>query len=277
MLSKRFPFLLPLRQAQRRAIFYAKLQFDGHTYAHTLQAERLPQTLFAAGSGLYNPHTGFDMVYQHNKVFNLKLAVKTMNGLLINPGESFSFWQTVRGADRYTAYKQGLVVKNGVLSTAYGGGLCQMSNFLFWLFLHSPLTIIERHTHMVKDFPTQRSVEPEGVDATVSEGWLDLKVKNNTSYTFQLDFSFTKDELRGRLLSDTPLPFTYGIEGRGLRYYRENGEIRQQICVYRQEYEKQTGALYKDELLYTNDCVVGYPLPAETVIDDGRRLTICNG
>ena len=59
---------------------------------------------------MYNTQTGFDMRYQRNKVYNLKLAAAPLDGLIIGPGETFSFCQAVRHADRQVRYKEGLTV-----------------------------------------------------------------------------------------------------------------------------------------------------------------------
>jgi vancomycin resistance protein VanW len=261
-----FPFLLPLRLAQRKAFFYAGMRFDGRAYAGTQQEEALPYRLFAARNGLYNTDTGFDMVYQANKVFNLKIAAKALDGLLLKPGETFSFWRAVRYADKYEPYKEGLTVTNGRLGVAVGGGLCQMSNLLFWVFLHSPLSVVERHTHDVKDFPTMRDAEPEGVDATISEGWRDLKVKNETDITFQIRLSFDDANIAGSLYTDKIPPFSYEIEGKDLSYFRENGGVYQKISIYRREIDIATQKVRSENLLYTNLCAIGYQLPEGTEI-----------
>ena len=60
------------------------------------------------------------------------------------------------------------------------------SNLLFWLFLHTPLTIVERHGHASKDFPDPPSNLPTGVDATISEGLAGSKGKNDTNRTYQI-------------------------------------------------------------------------------------------
>ncbi len=266
MLTETFPFLLPLRVAQRKAFFYAGMRLDGRAYARALRRDFLPHTLFTAGSGLYNADTGFPMVYQENKVFNLKLAAANLNGLMIRPGETFSFWRAVKGADRHAPYRDGLVVTNGKLRAAPGGGLCQLSNLLFWLFLHAPLTIVERHTHRNKDFPTMRDAEPEGVDATVSEGWLDLKVRNETGTAYQIAIGFDETTLTGKLLADSPPRCLYEIEGRDLTYYRERGGIYQEIAIVRSERDARTGALIAEKPLYRNRCRVGYPLPEGTPV-----------
>lgn len=59
---------------------------------------------------------------------------------------------------------------DGKTLASYGGGLCMLSDMLFWMFLHTPLTIVERHGHAVCSFPTTTEELPKGTDATVSEG-----------------------------------------------------------------------------------------------------------
>lgn len=272
MLTQKFPFLLPLRLAQRKAFFYAGMRLDGRVYAKTIGHERLRHALFSASNGLYNAKMGFNMALQGNKVFNSKLAAKTLDGLLIKPGETFSFWQVVRHADKHTPYKAGSVVRNGKLCVAYGGGLCQLSNLLFWVLLHSPLVIVERQTHKVKDFPTLRNLEPEGVDATITEGWIDLKMKNNTNTTFQIAISFDSANITVSLFSDKAMPSSHEIEGRGLAYYKINGWIYQEITIYRREIAVDTREVLSDTRLYKNQCRIGYQLPEKTRIIDREVL-----
>ena len=269
MITQKFPFLLPIRVAQRKAFFYTAMRRDGRAYAQTIQDQCLPHKLCFSEHGLYNADTGFDMIYQENKVYNLKLAANTLNGLLIKPGETFSFWLAVRHANKHTPYKDGLVFKNGQLGISAGGGLCQMSNLLFWLFLHSPLTIAERHTHRIQGFPTSLGT---GMDATVSEGWLDLKVTNETDTTFQIGIDFSGANISGMLYTDRALPAIYEIEGKDLAYFRENGVVRQEISIYRREIDSVTRRLCSESLLYRNVCVIGYQLPDYTPIsEEGDR------
>jgi D-alanine---D-serine ligase len=199
LIAEKFPFLLPLRRYQRKLFFYMSMRFDGRVYAKAQSAERLANLVYCADSRLYNADTGFSPIYQENKVYNLKLLAKKLDGLLIRPGETFSFWQAARHADRQTPYKDGLVVKNGELCVSKGGGLCQMSNLLHFVFLHSPLTVVERHGHTNKVLQTGL---PCGMDATVSEGRLDLKAKNDTAYTFQIGISFDDENITVSLFSD---------------------------------------------------------------------------
>lgn len=262
-LTQRFPGLIPLRQAQRKACFYLKMRLDGRRYAESFSAP-LPQLVFAETMPLYNQKTGFPMIYQENKVFNLRLAAGKLSGLVIRPGETFSFFRAVRGADREVPYRDGLILVDGKLTTAPGGGLCQLTDLLFWLFLHSPLTIVERSGHRKKDFPDLGD-QPAGVDATVSEGWLDLKVRNDTRETYQLALSFGPETVTGFLRADRETGVEYRVENRGLQYLRRGGAVMEEVDVLRREVCRATGELLGEQLLYHNSCRIGYPLAAGLV------------
>jgi vancomycin resistance protein VanW len=201
------------------------MRLDKNRYTNSFSKTILPYKVFETISPLYNRKTGFDMVYQENKVFNLKLAAAKLNTLIIKPGETFSFWMAIRHADKDTPYKDGLTVKDGILTTEYGGGMCQMSNVLFRMFLHTPLTILERHGHNIKEFPAPPSDAPIGIDATVSLGWIDLKVKNTTEYTFQICIAFDEECITGSVFSDKDIDCHYEIKNRDLIYYREGNIV----------------------------------------------------
>lgn len=261
-----FPWLLPLRIKQRLFCFYTKMYLDGNRYSETKFETALPYQLFKTSCPLYNRETGFDMVYQENKVFNLKLAATTLDRIVIEPNKTFSFWKLVRYADKAIPYKDGLTVIDGKLTTAPGGGICQMSNLLFWMFLHTPLTIVERHGHNVKDFPEPPSDAPMGVDATVSEGWLDLKVKNETEMSFQIRITFDKDHIIGRLLTDQNNGQFYEVINGKPLYYRKNDKIYEEVDVKQRTILTTTGDCISEKLLYRNKCEIGYPLPEGTAI-----------
>ena len=263
-LTQIFPQLLPIRKKQRQLCFYTAMRFDRNRYTDTQRAEMLPYQLFASSCPMYNTQTGFDMVYQENKAFNLKLASKPINGMLIRPGETFSFCWAIRHADRDTPYKEGLTEVYGKLTTERGGGLCMLSNLLFWLFLHTPLTIVERHGHQKKDFPEPPSDAPLGVDATVTAGWLDLKVRNDTENTFQICIAFDETNIHGEIRSDT-VGLSYEVFNGPVSYCRENGQIFEEVDVCRQTPDG------KKVTLYQNRCQIGYPLPEHTPIIEEDR------
>lgn len=266
-LTQIFPFLLPLRKWQRKKLFYLKMWLDKNKYAKEVSAELFPCTVFSASSLMLNENSGFDMEYQYNKVFNLKLAAKTLNKVLIRPGETFSFWQLVRKADKEEPYKDGLILVNGEITASYGGGLCQISNLLFWLFLHTPLTVTERHGHAVESFPSADEDIPCGTDATVNEGWLDLKVKNETKETFQISLTFDEVYMYGAVLSDKEIMRSYEVFNQSVTYFRKAGKIYQSAVVCRINKDKVDHRWVNEEL-YQNRCQIGYDLPKEICVKE---------
>lgn len=265
--TQAFPFLIPIRKWQRKKYFYLYMKFDKNRYAKKIPENLLPVTVFKTSSLLVNENSGSDIKYQINKIHNLKLAAKTISRVVIEPGETFSFWQLVRKADRHEKYKDGLTCVNGKIVPSYGGGLCQLSNMLFWLFLHTPLTVTERHGHAVESFPPTTRELPCGIDATVNEGWLDLKVRNETVNTFQLLIGFDNKYMYGRILSQIPVNTCYKVFNPSVSYVRRGKKVFQTASVWRTEKDKLTGRQSQQEL-YVNQCEIAYELPEGIRIEE---------
>lgn len=265
-LTERFPFLLPLRRWQRKRCFYLKMRFDGSRYAAARAKTPLEHTLFRASVAMRNANSGFPMEYQQNKVHNLRLAAATMDGVLLAPGETFSFWRLARHADRDMPYKDGLVLVNGSVRPAYGGGLCMLSDLLYWCFLHTPLTITERHGHAVEQFPAAEAERfPRGADATVSEGWCDLRVRNDTDSTFRIGIDFSDTDLFIQIESDRSPACEYRVCNGAVTYIERGGKIYELAEVFREETDTADKTMER-RLLYTNECEIAYPLPEGTPI-----------
>lgn len=256
-LTQLFPFLLPLRLWQRKKWYYLQMRLDKKHYAYR-RASPFAYTLAEGKSLLINRRTGADIQYQYNKVHNLRLASQAVDRVVIYPGETFSLWRLIRRADKAQPYKDGLCVRNGRLVAVYGGGLCQISNQLFWLFLQTPLTIVERHMHKVKEFPNPSSSDPCGVDATILEGWLDLKVRNDTGEPMQVRLSMDETWYEGRILVPHPPARRYQVINRNLRYFKEEGKTYESVEVVRRCLDAESGVLLGEEALYQNVCEVGY-------------------
>lgn len=272
-ITQLFPWLIPLRTWQRRLCFYLGMRLDRNRYASAMPEELLPIEVFSSSCPMYNRDTGFDMIYQENKVHNLKLAAATLDHMLIRPGETFSFSLATRHADRREPYREGLTVINGCLTTAPGGGMCQLSNLLFWVFLHSPLTIVERHGHGSKDFPEPPSDAPMGVDATLAEGWKDLKVRNDTDYTFQIHIAFDQENISGYLYADRQDPLRYSIGNGAVCYCRRQGVIWEEVDVIQTLTDRESGLVQNTQKLYRNVCRIGYTLPPETpIVEFGQNI-----
>lgn len=261
-MTERFPFLLPLRKKQRKLFFYMGMRFDKNKYALEKQSAELRYRVFGTRSAMINLNSGFDIKYQLNKVDNLKLAAGTINRVVIEPGEVFSFWMLVRKAEKYGQYKDGLTVVNDQVVADKGGGLCQISNMLFWCFLHTPLTVVERHPHSAETIPHQKGEMP-GVDATIAEGWLDLKLKNETEERFQIIIEFDKENMYGTIFSDRRQDIIYSVESNNLRYFKEEGIIYRYNEIYKIAKSTETGEMLRKELVLKNKYEIRYDVGLE--------------
>jgi len=113
------------------------------------------------------------------RVHNIDLAASRLNGVLIAPGETFSFNEALGDVSRYTGYKSAYVIKDGKTILGDGGGVCQVSTTFFRAALNSGLPIIERRAHSYRVYYYEQDSKP-GLDATVYTPTTDLKVKNDT-------------------------------------------------------------------------------------------------
>lgn len=273
-LTQVLPWLLPLRVRQRKAFRYARMALDRATYADRTLADPLPFEVAKQDQRVINPNSGYDIVYQYNKLHNLKLAAATLDGLLIAPGETFSFWWRVRKADRKVPYKDGLVLQDGAIVGGYGGGLCQLSDMLLWLFLHTPLTVTERHPHTTASFAPAPG-EVLGIDATVNEGWQDLQVFNPTASSYQLRLAFSGAEaLEARMVGSVrcseAASRTYELYNERACYWRPPGSSSVQLSatVSRRVTDLASGARTTERLFETT-AAVGYKLPPGAPVLEG--------
>jgi len=122
-----------------------------------------------------------------NRSTNLYLAAKKINGLIIMPGETFSYNQTVGKRTAAAGFKEAGIYAGGQVTTGIGGGICQVSSTLYNAVLLANLEIVERCNHGFDP----GYVKP-GLDATVSWGGPDFKFKNSRNYPIKLVCSVSK-------------------------------------------------------------------------------------
>ncbi|MGN1298639.1 MAG: VanW family protein [Candidatus Scatovivens sp.] len=116
-----------------------------------------------------------------NRSTNLKLASDKINGVVIMPGETFSFNKTVGKRTEEAGYKEAAIYADGQVTNDIGGGICQIVSTLYNAVVQSNLDIISRRNHM---FTT--SYVPAGKDATVAWGSTDFKFKNSRNYPIKI-------------------------------------------------------------------------------------------
>lgn len=160
---------------------------------------------------------GVDERLQRNKVVNLRLAVGRLDGAVIAPGQRLSFWREVGKPTRRRGFVEGLVLRQGRLATGVGGGLCQLSNLLFWMTLFTPLEVVERWRHSYDVFPDVNRTQPFGSGATVAWPLLDLQIENPTDVPYRLSLAVTETHLVGAWTAPAPLDTRYRIEERNHR------------------------------------------------------------
>lgn len=184
--------------------------FGGYIFAEKSD-ERLKPMVFTHKTPLYRKLKNVDMVLQYNKVENLKIALKKIDGVLIKPGETFSYWKSIGKPTAAKGYKDGMVLYYGKYKTGTGGGLCQLSNLIYWMVLHSPLTVTERHRHSFDVFPDLNRTQPFGSGATCVYNYRDLQVKNETEEMYQIDIKIEGDYLVGEIRSSSLKYLTYEL------------------------------------------------------------------
>lgn len=121
--------------------------------------------------GSYRTNYGLSGDTSAERVKNLRIASKAVNGTLLAPGETFSFNELAAPLNYYETK----VIVEGRVSSASGGGLCQVVSTLYMAANYAGLDVIERHPHYAQ-LPYIRP----GLDATVWFGSLDMRFQNTT-------------------------------------------------------------------------------------------------
>ncbi|MBI3955721.1 VanW family protein [Candidatus Gottesmanbacteria bacterium] len=114
------------------------------------------------------------------RVHNVALASAKLHGLLIKPGETFSFNEALGDVSAATGFQPAYVIKEGRTVLGDGGGVCQVSTTLFRAALNAGLPIIERRAHAYRVSYYEQAGYKAGLDATVFAPSVDLKIKNDT-------------------------------------------------------------------------------------------------
>ena len=115
-----------------------------------------------------------------NRIFNITLAAKRINGVLIAPNETFSFDKALGDVSSFTGYQQAYIIQNGKTVLGDGGGVCQVSTTFFRALLNSGLPITERYAHAYRVGYYELD-SPPGLDATIYVPSVDLKFRNDTN------------------------------------------------------------------------------------------------
>lgn len=271
-LTQRHPSLLPLAMGvhrARRRTTWASQRWSGRVvFARDRAAGPLPVQVEKHASLLLRELDPDQMHLQHSKVTNLRLAAARMDGLLIRPGETFSFNRVVGNCTRAKGYVDGMKLSNGSAEAGVGGGICQLANLVHWMFLHAPLTVVERSEHSFDPFPDSGRVLPWGVGCSIVYNYVDLVVRNDSERTFQLVVGVGERHLHGQLLADGSPDFSYRVEARDEQFLRRDGQVFRRNEIWRRVIDRSSGVQVGEQLLKRNCALVVYePGPDVEVID----------
>lgn len=127
---------------------------------------------------------------------NMAITCKALSTKKIEPGETFSFCNTVGKATSSKGYQEADIYVDGKKEKGLGGGNCQVSTTLYNAVLKVPeLEVMERHQHSGKVPYIQA-----GKDAAVAYGAYDFKFKNNTGSTIKIVMENTSNNITAKII-----------------------------------------------------------------------------
>ena len=153
------------------------------------------------------------------RINNIKLCAAKLNGLVLNPGEEFSFNGTIGQRTTEAGFKAAAAYTDGKVVQEVGGGICQVSSTLYYCAMVSNLKINTRTCHY---FPVAY-IEP-GMDATVSWGGPEFKFTNSREYPIEIKAYVEKNsitvEIWGTDVDGSYVKMSYTANGLRATTYR---------------------------------------------------------
>ncbi len=214
----------------------------------------LPVVIYTHTSEVIKHGPGIDPELQLGKKHNIELVCRRINGLVINPGETFSFWHLAGKSSRRNGFASGRILRNGKLVSGTGGGLCNLANTLHLLIMHSPMTITELHHHSDALAPDPDGIRiPYSAGTSVSYNYIDLRFRNDTDRPVQIVARCEEDYLIAEMRTTKEYPHTYRIVEEGHHFHKEeNGKFYRISKIYRETIDRATGKVVDRELKWDN-------------------------
>jgi vancomycin resistance protein VanW len=259
-LSELHPIFYHARINQKRLFRFFINLIDSHKLAKEKRKTSYSYTCKKHQSLLRRRLGDSDPILQENKITNLRIASDKIDGIIIGPGQIFSFWSLVGKTTKQKGYIEGMQLSMGEVKTGIGGGICQLANLLYWMALHTPLQVIERHHHSFDPFPDEGRVLPFGSGAGVFYNYVDLRFKNPTNHTFQIRVSVTGTHLKGAIYSKEEWKYSYHIVEKNHKFLKYKDENFRQNEIWRKTFDKSTGNCVDESLLIKNFSKVKYEI-----------------
>ncbi len=262
MSRKLFCDMNPLffRISSNKEVFRRHIEnlFSKEKFSNTFSSEKLPVVVTTHSSNMIKKGPGIDPVLQYNKAENIAIASGKINGIIIRPGESFSFWKTVGKITKKKGYKNGRVITSRKVVAGLGGGLCNLANTLHLLILHTPMTVTEFHSHSDALAPDEGKRVPFSAGTSVCYNYMDYRFRNDTDQSVQLLLQCESENLCGEVRSESEYPWRYELVEEDHHFRKEKDSYYRISKIYRNTIEKATGKILKKELILDNHSKVMY-------------------
>ena len=196
---------------------------------------------------------------QKNKVVNIRIASKKINKIVVYPGETFSFWNTVGKISKRDHYLDGRIIVNGEIRPGMGGGLCQLGHSINWVVLHSPMEITEIHRHSDSLSPIPKNnLDPFGSGTAVEYNYIDYRFKNVTDRPVQICVFVKNGKLYSELRTTKNFRYKYKLEEKDCFYKKEGEKYYRNSKIYRIVLDRTTDEFIGREKLFDNHSEVMY-------------------
>lgn len=205
--------LLPWKIAAHRALRYARWSVERWTYARERSTGGTAgwTPIAAHRSRLVRDPARALLEMAAGKTHNLRLACAALDGLVVQPGETLSFWFTVGAPTAERGYRKGMELRSGCIVPSVGGGICQLAGALYEVALRAGLTVLEHHPHSLELAPERDRIRPFGTAAAVLYPHRDLRLRNDGDQAMVVCARVTAHELDVSLRAPHPLPFTIDL------------------------------------------------------------------
>ena len=167
------------RAALERATEGAEVSFPVEVNEPAITTETLEANLFRDVLGTGTTYCSSPA----ERWYNIDLAAERVNGVILMPGDEFSYNDHCGPYTLDSGYKKAGTYQNGQSVDATAGGICQLSSTLYWVTLKANLETVERKQHAFNG----GYMPVVGTDATVWSDVIDFKFKNDTDYPIKIE------------------------------------------------------------------------------------------
>jgi vancomycin resistance protein VanW len=185
--------------------------------------------------------------FREGKSANIALGAALLDGVVIAPGELFSFWRLVGRPSAAAGFALGRSIRGGTVGGDLGGGLCQVSGIAYEAGLRAGLAIVERHPHSRDLYAEEERFTALGLDATIVWPYKDLRLANPLLVPVQLRIVVQGQRLVAKVQAPVPLAAS------ALDIQRDDREGWREVRVVRHDANGERETISEDR----------YPAPPE--------------